>query len=43
MIAGARFVHTNLVANNWQSLVELYQHIFGMQVVPPERDTAAKN
>jgi predicted enzyme related to lactoylglutathione lyase len=38
MIAGARYVHTNLVARDWRSLAAFYQSIFGCIPVPPERD-----
>ncbi len=38
MIAGARYVHTNLIARDWRSLVRFYQDAFGCVPVPPERD-----
>ena len=38
MIAGARYVHTNLVARDWRGLAAFYQTIFGCVPVPPERD-----
>ncbi|MCP4004702.1 MAG: VOC family protein [bacterium] len=38
MIAGARYVHTNLIARDWRSLVRFYQDAFGCVLVPPERD-----
>ena len=38
MIAGARYVHTNLVARDWRSLAAFYQTLFGCLPVPPERD-----
>jgi len=38
MIAGARYVHTNLVARDWRTLAAFYQSIFGCVPVPPERD-----
>ena len=38
MIEGARYVHTNLVARDWRTLVEFYRSVFGCVVVPPERD-----
>jgi len=34
----AKFVHTNLIAENWQSLVRFYQEVFGCIPVHPERD-----
>jgi predicted enzyme related to lactoylglutathione lyase len=37
MIA-AKFVHTNLIADNWRSLASFYIEVFGCKPVPPERD-----
>ena len=34
----ARYVHTNLVAEDWCSLAGFYQRVFGCVPVPPERD-----
>lgn len=33
-----KYVHTNLVAKDWQALARFYQQIFGCIPVPPERD-----
>ena len=33
----ARYVHTNLVASNWQDLAAFYVDVFGCVPVPPER------
>lgn len=33
----ARYVHTNLVAHDWQRLAAFYQEVFGCEPVPPER------
>ena len=38
MTLNARYVHTNLVAHDWQALAAFYQTVFGCTVVPPERD-----
>ena len=38
MIAGARYVHTNLIARNWRTLAAFYETVFGCLPVPPERD-----
>jgi predicted enzyme related to lactoylglutathione lyase len=38
----ARYVHTNLVAHNWQRLAGFYQAVFGCMPVPPERDLAGE-
>jgi len=34
----AKYVHTNLVAQNWRKLAEFYTNVFGCVLVPPERD-----
>jgi predicted enzyme related to lactoylglutathione lyase len=33
----ARYVHTNLIARDWQKLSAFYQEVFGCIPVPPER------
>ena len=38
MIAGARYVHTNLVARDWQALAHFYESLLGCVPMPPERD-----
>jgi predicted enzyme related to lactoylglutathione lyase len=38
MIQGARYVHTNLIARDWPSLVKFYESVFGCVFVPPERN-----
>jgi predicted enzyme related to lactoylglutathione lyase len=34
----ARYVHTNLIAADWQRLANFYIQVFGCTPVPPERD-----
>ena len=34
----ATYVHTNLIAEDWQKLAEFYTRVFGCTRVPPERD-----
>ena len=34
----AKYVHTNLIAEDWHKLSRFYQQVFGCVVVPPERD-----
>ena len=34
----AKYVHTNLIAEDWRSLADFYQKVFGCVPVPPERD-----
>jgi predicted enzyme related to lactoylglutathione lyase len=34
----AKYVHTNLIAEDWQALSKFYQQLFGCTPVPPERD-----
>lgn len=38
MIAGARYVHTNLIAKNWRTLAAFYESVFGCVPIGPERD-----
>ncbi|HUK36284.1 MAG TPA: VOC family protein [Vicinamibacterales bacterium] len=38
MIAGARYVHTNLIARDWRKLATFYETVFGCVPVPPQRD-----
>ncbi len=38
MTIHARYVHTNLIARDWRSLVEFYTQVFGCEVLLPERD-----
>ena len=41
MIKGARYVHTNLIAQDWRALARFYEQVFGCEPVPPIRDFAA--
>jgi hypothetical protein len=36
----ARYVHTNLIAADWQTLALFYETVFGCVHLPPERDLA---
>jgi predicted enzyme related to lactoylglutathione lyase len=38
MIAGARYGHTNLIAEDWRALATFYVEQFGCTPVPPERN-----
>lgn len=38
MTLQARYVHTNLIARDWQKLSEFYRSAFGCTVAGPERD-----
>ncbi|MEZ5294021.1 MAG: VOC family protein [Vicinamibacterales bacterium] len=38
VIAGARYGHTNLIAQDWRRLARFYEEQFGCVPVPPERD-----
>jgi len=42
MTINARFVHVNLVAQDWKRLAEFYQEVFGCVPVPPERDLSGR-
>lgn len=35
-----KYVHTNIVALDWQRLADFYINVFGCQPVPPKRDLA---
>lgn len=37
MQGNIRYVHTNVVAVDWQRLMQFYCDVFGMRPVPPER------
>ena len=37
-IEGARFGHVNVTGRDWRGLAAFYQDVFGMEIVPPERD-----
>jgi catechol 2,3-dioxygenase-like lactoylglutathione lyase family enzyme len=34
----ARYAHTNIVAQDWKRLADFYIHVFGCELVPPQRD-----
>ncbi len=34
----AKYVHTNIIAEDWQNLADFYTRVFGCVLVPPERD-----
>jgi predicted enzyme related to lactoylglutathione lyase len=38
MSIAAKYVHTNLIAEDWRALSKFYQQVFGCVPVPPERD-----
>ena len=38
----AKYVHTNLIAKDWQALANFYQKLFGCIPVPPERDLSGE-
>ena len=37
----AKYVHTNLIAKDWQELAQFYQDVFGCIPQPPERHIVA--
>lgn len=37
-----RYVHTNIVANNWKRLADFYGIVFDCQPVPPQRDQSGE-
>jgi predicted enzyme related to lactoylglutathione lyase len=38
----ARFVHTNIVARDWQKLAAFYEQVLGCVPVPPERELSGQ-
>jgi glyoxylase I family protein len=38
LATGARYTHTNLIANDWKKLADFYCRVFGCVCVPPERN-----
>jgi predicted enzyme related to lactoylglutathione lyase len=40
MSFNAKFVHANLVAQDWKRLAKFYEEVFGCTPLPPERDLA---
>lgn len=34
----AKYVHTNLIAEDWRALAAFYTNVFGCTLAPPERD-----
>ncbi len=39
----AKYVHTNLIAEDWKKLAGFYVEVFGCKTVPPERDFKGKS
>src|SRR5690606_24494557 len=37
-IMKAKYVHTNIIAEDWKKLAAFYTKVFGCTFVPPERD-----
>lgn len=42
MTVQARFVHTNIVARDWQKLATFYEQVMGCVPVPPERELSGQ-
>lgn len=38
----AKYVHTNLIARDWKTLVRFYREVFGCEPRGPERDISAQ-
>lgn len=38
----AKYVHTNLIAKNWQALAQFYAEVFGCAPLPPERNLSGE-
>lgn len=39
----AKYVHTNIVAENWRKLANFYIDVFGCAIVPPERNYSGQD
>jgi len=37
-----KYVHTNLIANDWKSLSEFYVNVFDCEPIYPERDLSGR-
>lgn len=42
MSVQARYVHTNLIAQDWRKLAQFYQQVFGCEPLQPERDLSGE-
>jgi len=42
MTGNARFVHVNIVAQDWKKLARFYEQVFGCIPVPPERNLSGQ-
>ena len=42
MAIQARFVHTNIIAQDWKRLARFYERILGCALVPPERNLSGQ-
>ena len=42
MNKGIKYVHTNIVAEDWRTLARFYIDVFGCSIKPPERDLSGE-
>jgi predicted enzyme related to lactoylglutathione lyase len=42
MAIDAKYVHTNIVSDNWEQLAKFYEKVFGCKRLLPERDMSGK-
>jgi predicted enzyme related to lactoylglutathione lyase len=42
VIANTRFVHVNIIAQDWKGLAQFYEQVFGCRPVPPERSLSGQ-
>jgi predicted enzyme related to lactoylglutathione lyase len=42
MAVQARFVHANIIAQDWRQLAQFYEQVFGCTPVPPERNLSGR-
>jgi predicted enzyme related to lactoylglutathione lyase len=38
----SRYVHTNVIAQDWRKLAQFYEQVFGCTPVPPERELSGQ-
>jgi catechol 2,3-dioxygenase-like lactoylglutathione lyase family enzyme len=42
MISNVKYVHTNIISDNWEQLARFYESVFGCKRVLPERDMSGQ-
>lgn len=42
MMANTKFVHVNIIAQDWKSLAQFYEQVFGCIPIPPKRSLSGQ-